>query len=119
MNKPSFWDRLQQRWQLRSRWQLVRVLLVFALTGTSVLLLKPYLLDLTGLSTRTGWLDTVLYLIVILPVYQTLLLAYGFLLGEFAFFWEFEKKMLRRMLGKKAPEGQRQASTKRKINSGS
>ncbi len=98
---PSFWKRLQVRWSLRSGWQLFRVLLAFALTGTTILVIKPILLNFTGLTTRSGWLDTVLYLLLILPVYQVLLLCYGWLLGEFSFFWNFEKKMFQRWFGKR------------------
>lgn len=101
MAKSSFLKRLQARWKLKSLAQVGRVLLVFALTGTSVLFLKPVLFSLTGLSEQTGWQYTVLYLLLVLPLYQVLLLAYGFLLGEFRFFWEFEKRMVRRMLGRR------------------
>jgi hypothetical protein len=33
----------------------------------------------------------------VLPAYQVLLLLYGFLLGQFAFFWAFEKRMFGRI----------------------
>jgi hypothetical protein len=34
---------------------------------------------------------------LIFPFYQVLLVFFGFIFGEFAFFWNFEKKMLRAM----------------------
>jgi hypothetical protein len=43
-------------------------------------------------------LASVLYYLLILPVYNVLLLAYGFLFGQFHFFWEFEKRFMRRIL---------------------
>lgn len=52
---------------------------------------------------QLGWY--VLYFIGILPVYQVVLLMYGALFGQFRFFWEFEKRMVRRMFGLKKKEG--------------
>jgi hypothetical protein len=34
-------------------------------------------------------------LLLIFPIYQVLLVANGFLFGQFTFFWNFEKKLLR------------------------
>jgi len=42
------------------------------------------------------WIDLVYYLLI-LPVYQLFLLFYGFIFGQFRFFWEFEKKFLKRV----------------------
>lgn len=36
----------------------------------------------------------------VMPAYQVLLLVYGALLGQFYFFWEKEKKLLRRLYPK-------------------
>jgi hypothetical protein len=41
----------------------------------------------------------VLYYILILPIYNVLLLVYGALLGQFQFFWDFEKRFFRRIFG--------------------
>jgi hypothetical protein len=86
------------RWKLKSLWQVVLVLVVFACTGTTVLYLKAPLFWLLGITEKTSvvW-RTVIYIVAILPAYQVLLLMYGFLFGQFQFFWDFEKKMLRRM----------------------
>jgi len=43
----------------------------------------------------------ILYWVLILPIYNVVLLIYGFLFGQFKFFWEFEKRMFRRMTGRK------------------
>ncbi len=94
-------EKLQQRWGLKSITQVVLVLIVFAATGTTVMLLKR---PIVGLFTENGeqpLLFTILYYLLILPVYNVILLAYGFLLGQFDFFWQFEKKMWNRMTGQK------------------
>ena len=36
-------------------------------------------------------------ILLIFPVYQILLVAFGWLFGQFKFFWNMEKKMLRRL----------------------
>ena len=38
----------------------------------------------------------ILFIIIGLIFYQLLLVTFGWLFGQFKFFWEFEKKMLRR-----------------------
>jgi hypothetical protein len=43
------------------------------------------------------WIYKPLRLILIFPFYQVLIVFYGWLFGQFEFFWNFEKKMLRRM----------------------
>ncbi len=94
-------EKLQQRWGLKSITQVVLVLIVFAATGTTVMLLKR---PIVGLFTENGeqpLLFTILYYLLILPVYNVILLAYGFLFGQFDFFWQFEKKMWNRMTGQK------------------
>ncbi|TAE13790.1 MAG: hypothetical protein EAZ95_10615 [Bacteroidetes bacterium] len=94
----SFLEKLQTRWKLKSLGQVVLVLIVFACTGTTVLYLKAPLFWLLGITEKTDvvW-RTVIYVVAILPVYQVLLLMYGFIFGQFQFFWDFEKKMLKRM----------------------
>lgn len=94
-------SRLQQRWGVKSALQVFLILLVFACTGFTVLFIKKPIFNLLGIYDQTGWVKGVLYLVAILPMYQVLLLIYGFIFGQFKFFWEFEKKMFRRMIGKK------------------
>src|SRR5690606_3870435 len=93
--KKSNWlQKLQDRWKLKSLFQVIMVLWVFACTGFSVLFLKKPLFSLLGIENLDGWLFYVLYLILVLPLYQVLLLFYGFIFGQFNFFWEYEKKVI-------------------------
>lgn len=98
MAEKNWVERLKERWGLTSGWQVAVVLVVFACTGFSILYLKKLLLPLLGIgddsSTTVRLLASVF---VILPLYQVVLLMYGFIFGQFRFFWEFEKKMFRRM----------------------
>lgn len=89
----------KQRWNITSNWQVFVILVVFAITGsTSALLSKP-ILEFIGITkdTVSVWIYYPLYIILIFPVYQVLLVTFGFILGQFKFFWAFEKKMLRSM----------------------
>ncbi|GAB4403565.1 MAG: hypothetical protein OHK0053_28380 [Microscillaceae bacterium] len=100
-------EKLRQRWKLRSLGQVFWVLMAFACTGFTVLLIRKPLLQGLGLAhLRESTGGVFLYLLLVLPVYQVLLLLYGLLFGQFSFFWEFEKKMFRRMWlwRKKKPE---------------
>jgi len=95
--KPGYLKRLQDKWDLRSMRQVVLVLLVFACTGMTVLFIKQPIFVLLNIDMETGgfW-KTLLYLLLVLPLYQIILLIYGFIFGQFEFFWEKEKEFLRR-----------------------
>jgi len=94
----GFLNKLQAKWHLQSMWQVMWVLLAFACTGTTVLLIKEPIFALLGVDMEEGgfW-KTVLYLLLVLPLYQALLLVYGFIFGQFGFFWEKEKQFIKRL----------------------
>lgn len=90
-------ERLKKRWNVTSNTQMWLILLTFTITGTlSAKISRPFCnyigLDFNEINPILAWL---LRLIIILPIYQIVLLIVGTLLGQFRFFWEFEKKMLR------------------------
>lgn len=96
--KKGWQENLQERWQLKSAWQVLLVLLTFACTGFSVLFLKKPLYALAGITDATpAWIRVIYYTIAVLPAYQVLLLAWGFVFGQFRFFWNFEKRMFSRI----------------------
>jgi len=93
----SWIQKLQERWKVRNAFQVFIILLVFACTGFTVLFLKRPLFSYwfqDGL--RPLW-ASILYYILILPIYNVLLLFYGALLGQFSFFWDFEKRFFKRI----------------------
>ena len=96
--RGGFLYRLKDKWGLQSLVQVVAVLLVFTLTGSTVVLIRKFLFTAIGFDDTTPfWLKTITYLLFVMPFYQVLLLGYGFLLGQFSFFWEKEKKLVRRI----------------------
>jgi hypothetical protein len=87
----------KQRWQIKSNWQVVVILLVFAITGSTAAYLAKPLLSSCGINKKevSAWLYYPLYVLLLFPIYQILLLSFGFLSGQFRFFWSFEKKLLK------------------------
>lgn len=91
--------KLKQRWGIKSNWQLAVIFLVFAITGSTAAKLASPLCGFIGINSEDHhWL---IYwpvrILIILPIYQVLLLLFGWLFGQFRFFWNFEKKMFERM----------------------
>ncbi|MGC1516297.1 MAG: DUF6787 family protein [Maribacter sp.] len=97
-------QRLKERWGITTNFQLVIIFIVFAITGSSsVFVAKPFLhfIGLQESNFPETWWGAVLYwtlrILLIFPFYQILLVIYGWLFGQFKFFWAFEKKMLGRL----------------------
>ena len=91
-------EKLKQRWGVESNFQLTIIFIVFAITGSaSAMVSKPVCLWLGITKEDFGFLFTPIRLILIFPLYQVLLVSIGFLFGQFAFFWKFEKKILRKI----------------------
>ena len=95
----SIFQKLKLRWNIQSNFQLFIILLVFAITGSSSLVVAEPILDYFNITEKTlnPWIYKPIRLILIFPVYQILILIFGALFGQFQFFWNFEKKMLVRM----------------------
>ena len=83
---------LKERWGV-GPWGVIAILLAFALTGTTVVWIKTPILDAILPANSPTWTRWVTYLLVVFPLYQIMLLAYGALLGQFSFFWKKEKAL--------------------------
>lgn len=90
-------NKLKQRWGITSNFQLVVIFIVFAVTGSSSAYLSKPVLAWIGVTKDSMplWIYIPLYLILIFPIYQVLLVFFGFISGQFKFFWAFEKRMLK------------------------
>ncbi|MFP9097998.1 DUF6787 family protein [Flavobacterium sp. RHBU_24] len=89
-------EKLKKRWGLKYNYQLVVIFIVFAVTGsTSAYVSKPILAAM-GITKNSlsPWAYYPLYILIIFPAYQVLLMFFGFISGQFKFFWAFEKRML-------------------------
>lgn len=88
-------EKLKKRWGITSNMQFALIFVVFALTGSaSAMASKPVCMWLGIQKEDFGYFFTPTRLLIIFPLYQVLLVLIGFLFGQFAFFWQFEKKML-------------------------
>ena len=96
--KQPFLERMKAKWGLESIFQVVLILVVFAITGTTVVLARPIIFKFLGIEDASGWLKTISYLVLVFPLYQALLLFYGYIFGQFHFFWEKEKKLVKAVL---------------------
>jgi len=91
--------KLETKWNLKYKWEFISVFLVFAVTGTSSIFIARPIIKLIGITKENLNLIAywVLYVIIGFIFYQILLVLIGWLFGQFQFFWNFEKKMLRRL----------------------
>jgi len=91
-------SKLENKWKVTYRWELITIFIVFALTGSSSVFVGRPLIKFIGITKENlnpivYWF---LYIIIGLIFYQILLVCFGWLFGQFQFFWNFEKKMLKR-----------------------
>jgi hypothetical protein len=91
-------EKLKQRWNIKSNFQVIVILVVFAITGTTTVYVKNFIFNLAGVTPETHLLFRIpFYIIVILSVYNILLLLVGAIFGQFSFFLGFEKKFFSRL----------------------
>lgn len=88
---------LQKKWGVSTR-QFWVIFIAFALTGTTTAFITRYVATWLGLSAESYWLWRLLLRVSMLLIgYQVLLLMYGGLLGQWAFFWKYERKLLQKL----------------------
>ncbi|MEM1258306.1 MAG: DUF6787 family protein [Bacteroidota bacterium] len=99
--KICFWcfKKLENKWKVDYKWEMIAIFIVFAITGSVSAKFAEPLTHWAGIYRETSnpWLYWSVRIFIILPVYQVILVAIGWLFGQFKFFWGFEKKMLTRM----------------------
>lgn len=95
---------LKKKWGVESNAQLTVIFIVFAITGSlSAKLALPLLLFIGIQSDAFDGLPlgTLLYvllrILIIFPIYQVLLIVIATSFFQFKFFWEFEKKILKKI----------------------
>ena len=84
----------KERWNINSNWQVFVIIVVFAFlqVSTSAFSFKTHIIsDRHNKYTVSLWIYYPLYILLIFPVYQIFGL-FGFIFGQFKFFWAFEKK---------------------------
>lgn len=77
---------------------LLLILFLFAITGITTLFVRRFLFDLFGVTEEMPyWIHVIAWVAVVFPAYQLLFLLFGFMLGQFEFVWDFEKKSFQRI----------------------
>ncbi len=91
--------KLENKWIVNYKWEMIRIYIVFAITGSSAAFIGKPITTFFGITKDNlpGTLYWILYILIGLVCYQILLVTFGWIFGQFQFFWNFEKKMLKRM----------------------
>lgn len=95
-------ERLKEKWKVTAT-QLFLILCVFAVTGTTTAYLTRQITTWLGLDPSSPWY-WILKMAALIIGYQLLILIISLPFGQFRFFWNYEKKILRwfgRRLGRK------------------
>lgn len=104
--KVTLWlfKKLENKWIVKYRWEMIAIFLVFAITGSASARVSGPLLHYFGFERAvfsSEWFWGVLYwfirILIIFPIYQILLIVIGSIFGQYKFFRNFEEKMLSRM----------------------
>mgnify|MGYP001587290022 CR=1 FL=1 len=94
-------EKFKAKWNIQSDRDFWMIMLTFSLAGMLIGFERRPIFHLLGIEHETPfWIKTLVYIPLIPPIYQLNLMFFGTILGQFAFFWEKEKK-LGRFLRKK------------------
>lgn len=92
-------EKLKIFFRAKSYLHLFIIFVVFGITGSLTLVVSDYIVVLFNVSKESigTFFYYLLRIFLIFPVYQLLLILIGTLFGEFRYFWEFEKKFIKRI----------------------
>lgn len=96
-------EKLKKRWGITSNWQVLVIFLVFGITGSSSMLVTKPILNFFGIikDNFNGTYELIVFyilkIVLVFIAYQFLLVFFGWIFGQHTFFWNFEKKMIRRI----------------------
>ena len=100
-------QKLKNRWQIENNFHLILILLTFSVTGSLSIIVRRPIFEYLGIDATTSlWVKIPMSILIITPSYQVLLIIVGSILGQFKFFWAFEKKMLSRFRFRKKKKSQ-------------
>ena len=89
-------SKLKNRWGINSNLQILKIFIVFGITGSTAAWISEPICNFFGINTEN--LNILIYwfsrIILITIVYQFILIFVALIFGEFKFFWRFVKKFL-------------------------
>ena len=88
-------NKLKERWGITSNFQLLIIFIVFGITGSVSAYISGPLTDFIIGESDIHWLIKLLIRILVLtPIYQVLLLLFGYVFFQYRFFYNFVKKFM-------------------------
>ena len=92
-------EKLKKRWNINSNVQLILIILAFAVNGSFASWIAKPVTIFFGIEKEllSPFIYWPLRITLIFPIYQLTLPVTGFIFGQFKFFWEFEKKFLKKI----------------------
>ena len=85
-------EKIRNFLKVDNNFKLLIVFIVFGITGSLTLYISDILFIYFDISK-----NELGYFYIFIPIYQLLLIIIGTLFGEFKYFWQFEKKFLRKI----------------------
>jgi len=90
----------KKRWGITSSFRAIKIFMVFPATGFTTLYIHKKIDFLLGLDqTAFFWQKSLVFVLLILPVFNIVLYMYGSVIGEKLFFYKFIKKKYRLLTG--------------------
>ena len=87
--------KLKERWGITSNFQIVIIFIVFGITGSVSAYISGRLTIIIIGESELHWLIKLLIRIIVLtPIYQVLLLFFGYIFFQYKFFYNFVKKFM-------------------------
>ena len=87
--------KLKERWGITSNFQIVIIFIVFGITGSVSAYISGPLTNIIIGESELHWLIKLLIRITVLtPIYQVLLLFFGYIFFQYKFFYNFVKKFM-------------------------
>ncbi len=88
-------QRFKEKWKIKSNFQLFIILFVFSITGSAALVVRKFAFHILGIQPETSlFIKVPLYILILFPSYHILLFIIGSLVGQYRFFYAFQKKSL-------------------------
>ena len=87
--------KLKEKWGITSNFQIVIIFIVFGITGTVSAYISGPLSDIIITENDLHWsIKLLIRILVLTPIYQVLLLFFGYIFYQYRFFYNFVKKFM-------------------------
>lgn len=91
--------KLENKWIVEHKWEMIRIFIVFAITGTSSVFVSKPVMKVIGITKENLniFVYWFLYVIIGLIFYQIILITIAWVFGQYTFFRNFLKRLAKRM----------------------